>query len=418
MGAASARSIDVADQENERLAALDRLDILDTGQEEAFDRIARLIKLSLGVETSIVSLIDSHRQWYKAAIGTPHTEVPIEETFCRVVLRDKAPLLVGDASEDIRFRDNPHVTAPAGVRFYASVPITTREGHIVGTICAIDSRARQATGNELSILADLAEIAVSEMELRQLATIDGLTGVATRRAFREEGNKHVALARRHRGALSLVSIDVDHFKSINDTYGHAAGDRVLTTLAQAVREAVRQTDIVGRIGGEEFALLLPHTDRARAQEVAEKLRTQVRALRLPGMHPPINVSASFGVATLDPDRDDMDGLLQKADEALYDAKRNGRNRVTVWHPAGVAPQGERRRVLKAGKLVYNNRRTAVDCTVRALWQNGAELQVAGMMGIPDEFALIIRSDNAEMHCRIAGRGETRLTVEFIPKAPA
>src|SRR5690242_11744648 len=110
MGAASARVINIADHESERLAALDRLDILDTGREEAFDRIARLIKLSLGVETSIVSLIDSHRQWYKAAIGTPLSEVPIEDTFCRVVLRDKAPLLVSDASEDVRFRDNPHVT--------------------------------------------------------------------------------------------------------------------------------------------------------------------------------------------------------------------------------------------------------------------------------------------------------------------
>lgn len=398
--------------EEERLAALDRLDVLDTPREEAFDRIVRLIRLALGVETGIVSLMDAHRQWYKAVEGSPNREVPLDETFCRIMLETDEPLLVPDASQDERFRNNPHVTSDNGVRFYAGVPLRTRDGHVVGSICAISSAARPGAGSEIAILAELAQLAMNELELRQLASVDSLTGGLSRRAFKDDARKYVSLARRHRNALSLVSLDIDHFKGINDTYGHAAGDQVLTGVVRAITEELRQSDILGRMGGEEFAVLLPHTDGTRAAEVAEKLRQLVRTLKFPGSHPPIQASASFGVATLDPSSDDIDSLLQKADEALYDAKRSGRNRVSVWRPSGVAPQGERRRVLKAGRIVYNNRFSAVDCTVRALWDKGAELQLSGTLGIPDSFNLMIRSDNADWPCQVTSRTDARLLVEF------
>lgn len=401
------------DQEGERLAALDRYDILDTSREEAFDRIARLIRLSLGVETGIVSLMDGHRQWYKAVEGSPNKEVPLQETFCKELLAGGDALTVHDASADARFSDNPHVTADGGVRFYCGVPLRTKDGHIIGSLCAIDPNVRSKGGSEVAILAELAQIAMNELELRQLATVDSLTGAASRRSFKDDARKYVALARRHRSALSVVSFDLDHFKVINDTYGHAAGDQVLSSVARSAAGLLRQSDILGRLGGEEFAVLLPQTDGAHAFDVAEKLRAAFRALKFPGSHPPISVSASFGVATLDPGSDDIDSLLQKADEALYDAKRSGRNRTSIWRPAGTAPQGERRRVLKAGRVVFNNRFTAMDCTIRALWENGAEITVTGTQSIPDTFDLVIKSDNADWPCHVTSRTETRLQVEFV-----
>lgn len=401
------------ESDSNRLAALDRYDILDTGREEAFDRIARLIKLTLGVEVGIVSLMDAHRQWYKSVDGLDAEEVPLQSAFCRHLLHDSSPLMVADARVDARFHDNPFVLGDPNVVFYAGAPMITSDGHTIGSICAIDSAVRNFGDREKAILAELAQVAMNELELRRLSRVDGLTGVASRAAFKDDARKFVALARRHRNALSCVSFDIDHFKTINDTYGHAAGDTVLTAVSQAVQGQLRRSDLFGRMGGEEFTLLLPHTDGERAREAAEKLRLSLRALKFPGSHPPITVSASFGIATLDPVGDDIDSLLQKADEALYASKRAGRNRSTNWERPDAAPQVERRRVLKAGRLLFMNRYAAMDCTIRAIWENGAELALSSTLDVPDEFSLEIRSDRTEWPCRVAARTEQRLVVEFI-----
>jgi len=404
-----------SDPEDARLAALDRYDILDTPKEPAFERVATLIRLVFGVETSVVSMIDGHRQWYKAAQGTPNAEVPVGETFCRLTLQGTEPLIVSDASVDERFKDNPHVTAPGGVRFYASMPLRTNDGFNIGTICAIDSKPRDFSGQELEIFRELARVAMSELELRRLATIDGLTGIETRRAFKEDAARYVALARRHRSQLSAIAFDIDRFKSINDTYGHAAGDRVLKDVTQAARAQLRSSDLMGRLGGEEFAVVLPDADAASALEVAEKLRHAMQALKFPGSHPPITVTASFGVAALDPGSDDLESLLVKADEALYEAKAIGRNKSLIWRGATTSTtrQVTRRRVLKAGRLVFNGRRSTVDCTVRALWETGAEVDVSTSHDLPDELTLMLKSGGFEWAGKVVVRRPKSVELEFV-----
>src|SRR5690606_17476732 len=130
-----------------------------------------------------------------------------------------------------------------------------------------------------------------------------------------------------------------------------------------------------------------------AMAVAEKLRHAIAALAFPGSRPPMRVTASFGVAVLDPGADDLDALLVKADEALYEAKGAGRNRCLAWRGATVATtrQIERRRVLKAGKLVFNDSRSVIDGTVRSLWETGAEVSVSNSADVPDEVTLEIPS---------------------------
>ncbi len=142
------------------------------------------------------------------------------------------PLVVPDAAIDPRFTDNPHVPAAAS-RFYAGVPLRSPDGHVIGTICAVDTRPRDFSDRELKILEDLALITMNELELRQRATIDVLTGALSRRAFKEEGNRAASLASRHNHALACLVFDLDHFKSVNDRFGHAAGDRVLTDAIKA-----------------------------------------------------------------------------------------------------------------------------------------------------------------------------------------
>lgn len=397
---------------NDRLAALDRYDILDTGQELAFDRISRLIKLTLDVEIGLVSLMDAHRQWYKSIEGGDGKQVPIDVAFCRYMLDSGRAFVVPDATKDPRFSDNPHVTGPGGVRSYAGAPLRTADGHTIGSVCAIGSTARDFSPREQAILAELAALAMNEIELRQIGAVDSLTGVRNRRAFKEDALKFVSLAKRHRHALSCISFDIDHFKAVNDTYGHAGGDQVLASVARAAASQQRQSDLIGRLGGEEFAVLLPHTDGLRALEVADKLRLLFRGLTFPGSHPPISISASFGVATLDPAVDDIDTLLQKADEAVYEAKRTGRNKCVAWRQSGTPLQDERRRVLKAGQIVLNGRNSTIDCTLRALGAASAEIAVLDPHNVPDRFTLRVSSDGLEWPCQVVARTAERAIVEF------
>lgn len=204
----------------------------------------------------------------------------------------------------------------------------------------------ESQGGELARLAETAEAARQKLEaeiaerqklerrLRELAMTDALTGAANRRAFLATANRELARAARHRRPLALIAIDIDHFKSINDRYGHAAGDVVLCAVAGLCLEQVRAADNFGRLGGEEFAALLPETTHDAAVLTAERLRAAVAALQVPVAGETIAVTASFGVATLQPADTDFAALMRRADAALYEAKDRGRNRVVADTPAG------------------------------------------------------------------------------------
>lgn len=169
----------------------------------------------------------------------------------------------------------------------------------------------------------------ANFQLNELATQDYLTGCANRRHFYALAEAELARSRRYRRDLSVVLLDLDHFKSINDRYGHAAGDMVLHDLAEAIRATLRELDTLGRIGGEEFALLLPETSAPEAHRIAERLREMIEDLRVHCDGADLSVTASFGVTERQPDDAGIDALIRRADFALYEAKAAGRNRVVV-----------------------------------------------------------------------------------------
>lgn len=169
----------------------------------------------------------------------------------------------------------------------------------------------------------------AEEQLRRAATTDELTGLLNRRAFLAAVDVEIARSARSGPPLALALIDLDHFKSVNDRFGHAGGDEVLRKFAETAREAMRTTDVIGRLGGEEFAVLMPETDQIQSGMAAERLRDAVAGRRMAlstGALAPVTIS--IGVANYKPG-EDRDRLIARADEALYDAKESGRNRTRL-----------------------------------------------------------------------------------------
>ncbi|MYL81849.1 diguanylate cyclase [Desulfovibrio aerotolerans] len=196
--------------------------------------------------------------------------------------------------------------------------------------CLVGAARIEPDGHVVGMTQDISSRKALEDELVRRAASDALTGLANRRGFFENAVRAQAVAVRSKAPLGMIMVDVDHFKNVNDTYGHDVGDTVLRAVAGRLRDGVRLSDMVGRVGGEEFAVLCPGTDLAGGEELAERLRRALEVLCIEAGDRRIRVTASFGVAVF------IDGLdaepaacLARADKALYAAKRSGRNRVCL-----------------------------------------------------------------------------------------
>jgi len=175
----------------------------------------------------------------------------------------------------------------------------------------------------------LAELSARTAELHHLATTDLMTGVHNRHSFMQDLYREFVRGRRYRTPLSLLVFDLDFFKQINDGYGHAAGDEALRAFAKAAGECLRGMDVLGRLGGEEFGILLPNTVLDQAEIVAERIRAAVTEIAIETEYGTVRFTTSVGVAQSVEGDDSVDTLLARADAALYAAKAAGRNRVVA-----------------------------------------------------------------------------------------
>ena len=203
---------------------------------------------------------------------------------------------------------------------------TTEGRHIRGHCALLKDDGRMLT------YCDVTDLVHNAQRMEELATIDSMTGLYNRRHFWTLAAAEWSRFQRYYRPLSVLMIDVDHFKSVNDRYGHAVGDEALVTVANACREGKRSSDIVGRLGGEEFVMLLPETDLDQARIVAERVRNSVAASVLKTHDVHFNVTASVGFATATASMSGFEALLHAADQALYQAKAEGRNRSIAWSP--------------------------------------------------------------------------------------
>ncbi|MGI4880330.1 MAG: diguanylate cyclase [Janthinobacterium lividum] len=313
------------DDEAGRLAALQRYDVLDTDPEPAFDRITSIVQTVLEVPMVAVSLMDRHRQWFKSHRGLGVDSSARELSFCTHTILGREPMIVADARRDVRFRDNPLVTGEPNVGSYIGVPMATPDGYNVGALCAIDRVPRQFTAMQVDVMTKFGALVIDELELRQIAKRDHLTGALTRRAFVAQAEKEIARRDRYQRPSALVLFDIDHFKTVNDSFGHAAGDEALRMITQCCSRSIRANDMFGRVGGEEFAVVLPETDAVDAMISAERIRMAIATMAI-DLGFPLHLTASFGIAPLAPWIRSVDEWLAEADLALYAAKNSGRNR--------------------------------------------------------------------------------------------
>lgn len=314
--------------EQGRLAALRRCEVLDTPREAPFERVTGLVRAVLNVPIATVSLIDKNRQWYKSCVGMDSADLPRELSFCTHTIQSREPLAIPDTLADPRFAHYPTVIGEPFIRSYLGVPFASPDGYNLGSLCALDTKPRTFEPAQIEVLRNFAALIADELELRRIAQYDSLTGASTRRSFLLEIEKSIATYRRSRTPASLLVLDVDHFKRINDGFGHPVGDEVLRRLSQCVQEQLRKGDLLGRLGGEEFGILLAGDDSRAAEMAANRLRNAISDLCF-SEPSELNVTASFGIASLEDADATPERWVARADAALYTAKRNGRNRCVV-----------------------------------------------------------------------------------------
>ncbi len=446
--------------EEARLKKLHDLKILDTDPEELFDKITHMVARLLNTPIALISLVDRNRQWIKSATGTDLKQTARDISFCTHTIRNSETMIVENALADHRFSENPLVTGAHSIRSYVGAPLCSDDGLNLGTLCAIDTKPRNFSEEEKTLLEEMSALVVGHMDLRALANraikaeqrlvdavdalpdglvfyddedrlvmcnqryreiyaessdlivpgarfediirggvdrgqypeakgqeeawirervvmhqnpgdpieqelpgdrwlriqegktsdggligfrfdvtklkrqereltrmawTDGLTGTLTRRRFMEISEAEFNRSRRYGNSLAVLILDIDHFKKINDQYGHAAGDQVLEEVSNLWRGALRSHDILGRLGGEEFVVLLPEAYEDGALKVAENLRSITQAHLVSHGKKQISVTVSIGIGMIDERSGSIDDMLMVADRALYEVKDNGRN---------------------------------------------------------------------------------------------
>lgn len=255
-----------------------------------------------------------------------------KDLFCEKVMADQAPLLVSNASGKPEWENNPVVQQ--GMIFYYGVPINWPDGTQFGTFCMLGNEERGISSDEKLFVEEFAGVietllsnVLTNEKLRHLAEYDFLTQVFTRGALLDRLKLDFDRFIRYDTPVSIIYLDIDHFKSINDQYGHSVGDNVLTLLSRTLTDNLRQTDYMGRFGGEEFLICMPETSIDGALIQAERLRQKVEEIHFESSGQTLKVTLSCGVTEAHPYELSLEKMISRADQALYLAKNLGRNRV-------------------------------------------------------------------------------------------
>ncbi|HYF58725.1 MAG TPA: sensor domain-containing diguanylate cyclase [Burkholderiaceae bacterium] len=306
-----------------RLASLRGLHVLDTPAEERFDRVTRLARSLFDVSIAVVSLVDSERQWFKSIQGLDAAETPRDVSFCGHAILSDEIFEVQDATQDERFHDNPLVTGPPDIRFYAGCPLKSPRGELVGTLCLIDQQPRRLDGDERELLVEFARLVEQEFAASAPTTVDDLSGLSNRRGFELTAAPGLAMCRRLRLPATLVFFDLVGFSEINDRFGRADGERLLIDFSGVLKAIYRESDIVARLGCDEFVMLMTNCDIQGSQATLERLRIGTDT-RNAACSKSCELRYSFGVVEFEPRiHSSIHSLLYEADRLLSLHRRAG-----------------------------------------------------------------------------------------------
>ena len=307
--------------EKTRLETLQLLNILDTQSEERFDRLTRIAKRTFNVPIAVVSLVDENRQWFKSCIGLPVKETPRDISFCGHAILGADIFIITDTLLDERFADNPIVTGEPHVRFYAGCPLSAPNGSKLGTLCIIDQKPRHFDDEDIQVLRDLAVSVEQELSALQMATMDELTNITNRRGFLMLAEQSISFAKRHSIPVTLIFLDLDQFKVINDIYGHAEGDKALITFADVMKNSCRDSDVFARIGGDEFVVLLSNTDIKSAEEFISRFSDALIKLSSKS-NSEYDISFSSGIVLFDANKhQSIEQLVAEGDDLMFKQKK-------------------------------------------------------------------------------------------------
>jgi len=304
-----------------RLQAVAEADIAGHLGDDSFDAVVATLHLACDVPIAVVNIVTVDLQTYAAEVGVgePCATVVDRLSFCANVVERGVPLVVADASTHPVYSQNPLVLAGV-VGAYAGEPLVD-DGFVIGAVSMFDSKAREFTTTELEILHHQSLLASTVLALRRSARTDVLTGLPNRGLFVERLTHALNRLRRHSDVVSVMFLDIDDFKGINDRLGHEIGDAVLVELARRLKSAVRVTDTVARLGGDEFVSL--HEDLHNADDAtlvaAHLVATVEKEWTVAGQVVPVTISIGIAVADL-PDVDPA-VLLGDADASMYLAKK-------------------------------------------------------------------------------------------------
>lgn len=347
-----ARPLSPSRMRSQRRAAITRYNILDSEPESHFDNIAKLAARIFGTQSAAISFIDDSRQWLKASSGLDMRETPIAASFCAHTIETDALLVIKDATKDPRTTKNPLVTGAPHIRFYAGMRIRAADGTPIAALCVIDPVARpqgitaieEATLRTLAgqveallelrrlVIESKAQVDVQSLlseKLRYVAEHDELTGLARRALFNKQLIAAIGHAKQSGERTALLFVDIDHFKLINDSLGHDAGDALLRAFGQRLCSILRTSDSAARLGGDEFGVIL--SGIGRQHQITDLVKSLNQRLQEPIPHRGriINCKASIGLAVYPDHAGDDEGLMKCADLALAEAKLS-RGRVEIF----------------------------------------------------------------------------------------
>ncbi len=315
-----------------RIAALKDLGLLDTAAEEDFDRYTRLATDLLGVPVSLVSLVDADRQFIKSQSGLPEElagvrTLPLSHSLCQYAVASQEPLVVADAREHPLVADSLAIR-DLGLVAYAGMPLVLSDGFAVGAFCAIDTAPREWSDQDLRVLGDLAAAVMAHLELRRLlaerSLHDPLTGLANRALLCAQADQLLdAVDPADVSSVAALCIGLDGFGLVNDAYGALAADRVLRLVGERLAGQTRRQDVLGRVGGDVFAIVGQDMGDERAViDLAGRLRAVVSETVIDIDGHGVGVTATIGLAMGMPGRCGAD-LLSGADDAM----RRGKSRA-------------------------------------------------------------------------------------------
>jgi diguanylate cyclase (GGDEF)-like protein len=270
------KKADIPADEEMRLKSLRSLSILDTPPEERFDRIVRMARRMFDVPAAFISFIDADRQWFKASIGIDFNEISRNQSICAHAILGAEPFIIADAATDHRFTDGPLVQGDTNARFYASCPLKLPNGSTVGTLCIVDDHTRILDDDDLVLLRDLAATVEREFVVMQSAITDELTGIYNRKGFILAAQHSLNLCVRQDLPATLAYLDLSEFKSINENFGHAEGDRVLNDISRLLKAECRPSDIFARLGADQFVSLFINAPGDAAEDIMTRFRKLLR----------------------------------------------------------------------------------------------------------------------------------------------